>query len=133
MEQIKTKAERAEALVTLVRETIRPEIWKENGGTAARQTFLLVANPSTQPASVRITLLFDDGPSTPMTFAVAAGARLTVPASVAFPASVGRGFGAVVESIGASPPPIVAERAIYADFGGTVWAAGSDQLGTPLP
>jgi hypothetical protein len=34
-EQVKSKAERAEALVTLVRETVRPEIWKENGGTAA--------------------------------------------------------------------------------------------------
>jgi hypothetical protein len=34
-EQVKSKAERAEALVTLVRDTVRPEIWKENGGTAA--------------------------------------------------------------------------------------------------
>jgi hypothetical protein len=30
-----TKAERAEALVTMVRETIRPEIWRENGGSAS--------------------------------------------------------------------------------------------------
>jgi hypothetical protein len=105
----------------------------ENGGPAARQTFLLVANPSAQPASVRVTLLFEDGPSAPLTFAVAAGARLTVPVSVAFPTSADRSFGAVVESLGASPPPIVAERAIYADFGGTVWASGSDLLGTPLP
>lgn len=34
-EKIKSKVERAEALVTLVRETVRPEIWKENGGNAA--------------------------------------------------------------------------------------------------
>jgi hypothetical protein len=34
-EKVKTKQERADDLVTLVRETIRPEIWKENGGTAA--------------------------------------------------------------------------------------------------
>ena len=34
-EKIRTKQERADDLVTLIRETIRPEIWKENGGTAA--------------------------------------------------------------------------------------------------
>lgn len=34
-EKIRTKQERADDLVTLIRETIRPEIWKENGGNAA--------------------------------------------------------------------------------------------------
>jgi uncharacterized membrane protein YgcG len=34
-EKTTTKTERAEALVTMIRETIRPEIWRENGGTAA--------------------------------------------------------------------------------------------------
>jgi hypothetical protein len=34
-EKTTTKTERAEALVALVRETIRPEIWRENGGTAS--------------------------------------------------------------------------------------------------
>jgi hypothetical protein len=105
----------------------------ENGGASASQTYLLVANPSAQAASVRITLLFAEGPSTPQLFPVAANARLTVPVAVAFPESAGRVFGAVVESTGASPAPIVAERAIYADHAGTVWAAGSDLLGTPLP
>ena len=34
-EKTTTKAERAEALVALVREKVRPEIWRENGGTAS--------------------------------------------------------------------------------------------------
>jgi hypothetical protein len=34
-EKTTTKTERAEALVTMVRETIRPEIWREAGGSAS--------------------------------------------------------------------------------------------------
>lgn len=34
-EKTTTKAERAEALVTLIRETVRPDIWRENGGVAS--------------------------------------------------------------------------------------------------
>lgn len=34
-EKTTTKAERAEALVTLIRETVRPDIWRENGGIAS--------------------------------------------------------------------------------------------------
>jgi len=33
-EQIRTKAERAQQIVQLIMDTIQPEIWKENGGTA---------------------------------------------------------------------------------------------------
>ena len=56
-----------------------------------------------------------------------------MPVAVAFPESAGRGFGAVVESTGATPAPVVAEPAIYADHAGAVGSAGSDLLGTPLP
>ncbi len=34
-----TRAERAEDLVTLIRETIRPDIWRENGGPASIRCF----------------------------------------------------------------------------------------------
>jgi len=34
-EKTLTKTQRAEALVTMVRETVRPEIWRENGGMAS--------------------------------------------------------------------------------------------------
>jgi hypothetical protein len=42
----------------------------------------------------------------------------------------GRSFGTLVESDG---PDIVVERAMYSDFNGIVWAAGTAALGTPLP
>jgi len=34
-EKTTTKSERAEALLTMIRETVRPEIWRENGGIAS--------------------------------------------------------------------------------------------------
>jgi hypothetical protein len=42
----------------------------------------------------------------------------------------GWAFGAIIESDG---PEIVVERAIYSNYQGLVWAAGSDALATPLP
>ena len=49
-----------------------------------------------------------------------------------FPAARGRVFGAIVESVGASPVQIVVERAVYYDAGGVVWAAGTNALATKL-
>jgi hypothetical protein len=59
--------------------------------------------------------------------------RFNVPVRTAFPEAVGLGFGAVIESIGALPVPLVCERAMYNDAGGVVWRGGSDALGTPIP
>ena len=79
-------------------------------------------------------MLFDDG-STALTktYAVGANARFNVPILSEFPAAAGRRFGVVVESKGASPVPIVVERAMYSDAGGVRWAAGTNALATPLP
>ena len=34
-----TRAERAEELLTLIRDTIYPDLWRENGGTASIRMF----------------------------------------------------------------------------------------------
>ena len=47
-------------------------------------------------------------------------------------ASDERRFGAIVESLGATPAQIVVERAMYNDANGVVWAAGTNNLGTRL-
>ena len=39
-------------------------------------------------------------------------------------------FSVVIESSGAG---IVAERAMYGDYRGVIWASGTAALGTPLP
>lgn len=98
------------------------------------ETYYLVANTGASAGRVRVTLLFDDG-GAPLSreYDVLAKSRLNVPVRVDFPAAVGRGFGAVIESLGGAPAPIVVERAMYNDAGGQFWRAGSDALGTPLP
>jgi thiosulfate reductase cytochrome b subunit len=64
---------------------------------------------------------------------VPANSRFNVPVGSHFPAAAGKGFGALIESIDATPVPIVVERATYSDAGGVIWAAGTDALGTPIP
>ena len=49
-----------------------------------------------------------------------------------FPRRAGRRFGAVVESLGATPAQIVVERAMYSNAGGVIWAAGTNALATRL-
>ena len=50
-----------------------------------------------------------------------------------FPETIGKRFGMLVESIGATPAQIVVERAMYSDSGGVNWAAGTNALATKLP
>lgn len=50
-----TKTERADALVQLIRDTIQPEIWRENGGTASIRYFkghLIITAPRTVHESI---------------------------------------------------------------------------------
>ncbi|MGE3841439.1 MAG: hypothetical protein AB7I50_07615 [Vicinamibacterales bacterium] len=97
-------------------------------------TYFLVANTGSAAGRVRVTLLFDDGTApASREYDVLAKSRLNVPVRVDFPSAIGKGFGALIESIGASPVPIVVERAMYNDAGGQFWRAGNDALGTPLP
>ena len=49
-----------------------------------------------------------------------------------FPAAAGKVFGAIVESVGATPAQIVVERAVYYNAGGVFWAAGTNALATKL-
>ena len=103
-------------------------------------TFLLIANTSSFAGTVRVTLLFETGAAIAQDFALPANARFNVPVlSTEAPASptymrVPRGtrFSAVVESLGATPPQIVVERAMYWNANGQLWAAGSDLLATKL-
>ena len=98
------------------------------------QTYFLIANSSSEAATVRVMLLFDDGTApVERTYIVPGNSRFNVPAASEFPAAVGKGFGALIESLGAAPVPIVVERAMYSDAGGITWAAGTDALGTALP
>jgi hypothetical protein len=105
----------------------------EVGGAQAAETYILIANTSVFSGTARVTLYFEDGTSTNQTYTLLPRSRTNVPVSTRFPVAAGRRFGAMVESLGATPAQIVVERAMYTSPGGVTWAAGTNALATPLP
>jgi hypothetical protein len=107
----------------------------EVGGSRNHATYILVANPTAETASVRVTLLHESLAAEVQTFTVPGNSRFNVPLGQPgyFPSAVGRRVGALVESIGPSPPAIIVERAMYSDAAGQTWVAGNNSVGTPLP
>jgi len=121
--------------------TVTARRWALAGGdvghhfNGSSETYVLIANTGATAGTVTLTELTDVPSATPATrtIAIPANSRVSVPMSqVIVTASpvVGNGFGTLVESDG---PEIVVEQAVYSDYAGIVWAAGSDVLGTPLP
>ncbi len=106
----------------------------EVGGTFANQTFVLIANTSAFTAQVRVTAYFEDqGSPLVGVYNIPAISRFNVDYSNTI--AQGRRFSVLVESIPASPsqvPQLVVERAMYSNSGNTIWAAGTDALGTPI-
>ena len=102
------------------------------GGTRGVETYILLANTSSAPGKVKVTLLFEDGTSAMKEFDVAARSRFNVDARTEFPAALDKRFGAIVESVGATPAQIVVERAMYWNALGQHWAAGTNALATKL-
>jgi hypothetical protein len=105
----------------------------ESGGPREKQTYILVANTSAFAGSARVTLLFEDGTTAEQVISLQPRSRVTVPVNATtFPTAVNRRFGAVVESLGATPAQIVVERALYWNANGVVWAAGTNAIATKL-
>ena len=107
----------------------------EVGGTFANQTYVLVANTSAFTAhGAGDGLLRGSG--------IAAGRRSTPCRPTAASTSTtatrspqGRRFSVLIEGTGPTPsqePQLVVERAMYSNSGNTIWAAGTDALGTPI-
>jgi hypothetical protein len=108
----------------------------EVGGVRGVETYLLIANTSATAATVSVTLLFEDGTSATRTFTgsdIPPRSRFNIAVGAMFPDAANRRFGALVESIGATPAQIVVERAMYWDAAGQAWAAGTNALATRLP
>jgi hypothetical protein len=105
----------------------------EVGGTASASTYILVANTGAAPASVRVTIFVEGGGTDARTFNVPAHSRFNVDVGGVFGGvAIDHRMGALIESLGASPAPIVVERAMYTNAGGRVWAAGTNALATRL-
>ncbi|BCS34937.1 hypothetical protein TBR22_A41630 [Luteitalea sp. TBR-22] len=105
----------------------------ETGGPNATETYVLVANTSATAGTARVTVLFEDGtPAVTGNFPLAPRSRTDVVPAVHFPATAGKRFSMLVESIGDTPAQIVVERAMYSNAGGVTWAAGTNALATRL-
>jgi hypothetical protein len=106
----------------------------EVGGSSGASTYVLVANTGTTAASIRVTVFVEGGGSHVRTFNVPASSRFNVDIATQFGAAVANTrMGTLVESLGATPAPIVVERAMYTNAGGRVWAAGTNALATKIP
>jgi hypothetical protein len=106
----------------------------EVGGTTANQTYVLIANTSAFTATVRVSAFFEDqGSPLVNTYSVPANSRFNVDYTNTI--AQGRRFAVLVEGSGPTQgqePQLVVERAMYSNAGSTVWAAGTNALGTPI-
>lgn len=100
----------------------------EYGGSRAFETYILIANPSTQAANVQVTLLRAGGLA-PLsrTVTVPGNSRATVSAGEFVGAGLqsGERFGALVTST--NNTPIVVERALYWNGGNVFWGGGTNE------
>jgi hypothetical protein len=104
----------------------------ESGGDLNKQTYILIANTSNRGGQAKVTLLFEDGTTAATTVDLPPNGRTTVNVQDSFAAAAGQRYGALIESLGATPAQVVVERAMYSDANGVVWAAGTDALATKL-
>jgi hypothetical protein len=102
----------------------------EFGGSRSFDTYILLANPGSQSANVRITLLRAAGlPPLTMDVTVPGNSRVTNAAGQ-YQLGQGEKFGIVVESL--NNVPIVVERAMYWQGGGEFFGGGTNETGIKL-
>ena len=104
----------------------------EDGGPTDTETYVLIANTAEIGATVRVSVLLEDGHTHARLFSVPARSRFNVQLRAEFAAIAGQRFGVLVESIGLGTAPIVVESAIYGDANGVPWQAGANALATRL-
>jgi hypothetical protein len=101
------------------------------GEAAGYTTYILLANPSANQASVTVTFLRESGTPIVKQFTVEPSSRFNVSVGAGgdVPELTNERFGALIESTA----PIVVERALYANVGSQVWGAGTNATATRLP
>ncbi len=100
------------------------------GGPLGYQTFILLANPGTEPAVVTVTFLRENGTTLTKQYTVQPTSRFNVEAgSPLAPELRNERFGAVISST----KPIAVERAMYSNTPGLTWSAGTNATATRLP
>ena len=88
----------------------------EVGGMTNAETYVLIANTSPTAGEARVSVFSEDGsPAQVRTFPLLANSRTNVSVRDEFPATAGKRFAALVESMGSIPAALVVERALYSD------------------
>lgn len=95
------------------------------------QTYILLANPATTAAQVRITYMRARGAPIVKTYAVDRTSRFNVHVNSMVPELADETFGAVIEVT--NSVAIVVERAMYWNARGLVWAGGTNATAVRLP
>jgi hypothetical protein len=111
------------------------------GGPDHTQSYLLIANTADTAGSAQVRVVLPNGTTaelpTPLT--LAAHSRTTIALSEAFPQTMNLTFGVIVESLGATPAPVVVELSVYNDTPQTnvvpagptlFWGAGTNIVAT---
>jgi hypothetical protein len=94
-------------------------------GVTDESTFVLVSNGSAAAATVRFTVVYDDGTASQQKeYSMAATSRLTVRIGADFPSSVGKRFSVLVESL-TPAAPITVEYARYQSASGFLESGGA--------
>ncbi len=104
----------------------------EVGGPQRAATYVLLANTSPFAGEARVTVLLEGGGTLARTFALAPNSRFNVDVGTLFPATDGRRFGTLVESLGADPAELVVEWSIYGTPGARPWELGANALAMNL-
>jgi hypothetical protein len=111
------------------------------GGPASDQTFIMIANPSTDAGQVRLTLLEDGGETRTRTLPIDAGQRLTISVATEFeltpppsvpPSSPALRYSVFVESVGSPEVPLIVDHARYSSPDGRVWEAAGASGAIPM-
>ena len=104
----------------------------EVGGPTGAQTYILVGNGGSVAADLTVTFLRTDGTTVVKPFTAAPNSRLSIAVTgvgSAVPELEDESFATIIQST----QPVVVERSVYIDAGGTTWAAGTNATASPLP
>jgi hypothetical protein len=99
------------------------------GGPQSHQTYILLANPGNQAATVTVAYLRENAALVQKQYVVPAASRFNIDVGAVVPELSNEAFGAFIQST----QPIFVERSIYANAGGIFWSAGTDATATRVP
>jgi hypothetical protein len=99
------------------------------GGSQSHQTFILLANPGNQAATVTVAYFRESGGPMQKQYVVPALSRFNIEVGTMVPELSNQAFGAFIQST----QPIFVERSIYSNAGGIFWSAGTDATATRIP